>query len=63
MAHTESMTTEPSLELPKRARVGDERERHAFGADLPVAVREFFVKRAEGVSREDANDEVGLFRC
>jgi hypothetical protein len=57
------MTTEPSLELPKRARVGDERERHAFGADLPVAVREFFVKRAEGVSREDANDEVGLFRC
>lgn len=63
MAHTESITTEPSLELPKRARVGDERERHAFGADLPVAVREFFVKRAEGVSREDANDEVGLFRC
>jgi hypothetical protein len=63
VAHTESITTEPSLELPKRARVGDERERHAFGADLPVAVREFFVKRAEGVSREDANDEVGLFRC
>lgn len=63
MAHTESITTEPSLELPKRARVGDERERHAFGADLPVAVREFFVKRAECVSREDANDEVGLFRC
>jgi hypothetical protein len=63
VAHTESITTEPSLELPKRARVGDERERHAFGADLPVAVREFFVKRAEGVSREDANDEVGLFHC
>jgi hypothetical protein len=63
VAHTESITTEPSLELPKSARVGDERERHAFGADLPVAVREFFVKRAEGVSREDANDEVGLFRC
>ena len=63
MAHTESITTEPSLELPKRARVGDERERHAFGADLPVAVREVFVKRAEGVSREDANDEVTLFRC
>lgn len=63
MAHTESITTEPSLELPRRARVGDERERRAFGADLPVAVREVFVKRAEGVSREDANDEVGLFRC
>lgn len=63
MAHTESIATESRLKLPKRARVGDERERHAPGADLPVALREVFVKRAEGVSREDANDEVTLFRC